>query len=329
MIINTAGIAAIFRGLNTSFRKGFTAAPSHRKDVATVVPSATREETYAWLGEFPDLREWIGDRIIRNLAAHSYTLANRKFESTIPVKRDDIKDDRYGVFAPLSEEMGRAAATHPDSMVFSLLGAGLATACYDGRPFFDVSHPVKDTDGSETMASNVQAGTGTPWFLLDCSRPIRPFLFQERRPYQLTTLDKETDANVFMREEYICGVTARVNAGFGPWQFAHASRADPTADNHEAARAAMMSLKADGGSPPGIRPDTLVVPPSLEGAAMRLLNNGMRVVTIGDDNLAVTNEWAARPNPSSRHGWRDDVAGGEAGSFAPPPDRPGGTPPSP
>lgn len=297
MIVNAAGLSAIFRGFNTSFQKGFTSAPSYYRSVATVVPSATGEETYAWLGEFPGLREWIGDRVIRNLAAHGYTVTNRTFESTVSAKRDDIEDDRYGVFAPLLEEMGRSGAVHPDKMVFALLAAGFTTNCFDGRPFFDAGHPVKDADGTATTASNIQAGTGTPWFLLDCSRPIKPLLFQERRPYQLTRLDKETDANVFMREEYIYGVTARVNAGLGLWQFAHASKADLTADNYEAVRAAMMALKADGGEPLGIKPDTLVVPPSLEGAAMRLLNNGMRVVSVGGDNLAVTNEWAGTAKP--------------------------------
>ena len=66
-----------------------------------------------------------------------------------------------------------------------------------------------------------------------------------------------------------------------------------TADNYEAARQAMMALTGDTGRPLGIKPDTLVCGPALEGAAMRLLNNGSRIVTVGTgDSVAVTNEWA-------------------------------------
>ena len=61
--------------------------------------------------------------------------------------------------------------------------------------------------------SNVEAGGGEPWFLLDLTRAIRPFLFQERIPYKFQRLDQGGDENVFMNDEYIYGVRARVNVG--------------------------------------------------------------------------------------------------------------------
>lgn len=53
---------------------------------------------------------------------------------------------------------------------------------------------------------------------------------------------------------------------------AYASRQTLTAANYAAARAAMMGLRADGGRPPGIRPTVMIVPPSLEEAALGILN---------------------------------------------------------
>ncbi|MDF0602316.1 Mu-like prophage major head subunit gpT family protein [Psychromarinibacter sp. C21-152] len=44
------------------------------------------------------------------------------------------------------------------------------------------------------------------------------------------------------------------------------------ATNYAAARAAMMDFRADGGRILGIKPTTLVVPPSLEEAALEVLN---------------------------------------------------------
>lgn len=54
------------------------------------VPSSAREETYGWLGQFPQMREWLaGSRVLKDLQAHSFTITNRKFESTANIKRED------------------------------------------------------------------------------------------------------------------------------------------------------------------------------------------------------------------------------------------------
>ncbi len=302
MLINQANLRVVFDGFNTSFNKGFEGAKSHYKDVAMAVPSTAGNNTYGWLGQFPKLREWVGDRVIKNLVAHSYAVENKLFENTIGVPRVAIEDDQFGIFGPMFTEMGRTTAQHPDELIFSLLAAGFTTECYDGQYFFDTDHPVADAQGVPQSVSNFQAGGGAPWFLLDCSRAIKPMLFQTRVPYTFTRLDKDTDDNVFWRDQYIYGVRARANAGFGLWQLAYASKADLTADNYEAARAAMMALKGDEARPLGIQPDTLVVPPSLEGDAMRLLNNGNRIVVADNGSgtmtpVSVTNEWAGTAKP--------------------------------
>lgn len=292
MLINQGTLAAMFAGFKTAFNKGLETAPPHYQDVAMTVPSQAREETYAWLGQFPKLREWLGDRVIENLAAHKYAITNRDFESTLAVPRNDIEDDRYSIFAPLFAEMGLAAGEHPNELVLALLGAGFATPCYDGQYFFDSDHPVLNDAGVPVSVSNFQSGSGTPWYLLDTSRAIKPLVFQERRKFNFVAKDSPNDDNVFFKKEYIYGGDSRCNAGYGLWQLAYASRADLTAANYEAARTAMRNLKGDRARPLNIKPTVLVVPPSLEGTAMRLLNNGQRIEDVGGTPVAVTNEWA-------------------------------------
>lgn len=195
------------------------------------------------------------------------------------------------------EEMGKSAAEHPDELVFSLFSQGFTTTCYDKQYYFDTDHPVQNAAGEVVSASNMQAGSGPAWFLLDCSRAIKPMVYQERIPYRLTPLNDDGDANVFWKDEYVYGVRARSNTGFGLWQLAYASKAELTAENYEAARAAMMNLRGDGGRPLGVKPNIIVVPTALEGAAMRLLNNGTRIVTVGGTSVAVQNEWAGTAKP--------------------------------
>lgn len=282
MIINSSTLRSLFTGFSTSFNKGLEGAESHYRDVAMVVPSAARETTYGWLGQFPKLREWIGDHHVKNLAAHGYTVVNRTFENTVSVPRTSIEDDQFSVFGPIIEELGKANGEFPDEMIFSLPAAGFTTPCYDGQYFFDTDHPVGI--GTPQSVSNVQAGSGVPWFLLDTSRAIKPMLWQERVPFKLVSLDRDNDENVFFRDEYVYGTRGRANAGFGLWQLAFASKADLDGPNYAAARAAMMSLKGDEGRPLAIRPTVLVVPPALEEAGLKLLNSN---TGLG----GVTNPW--------------------------------------
>lgn len=302
MIVNRSNLDSMFNGFNTHFNKGFEGIESQYKNIAMVVNSTGSEEKYGWMGQVPGLREWIGPRVVKNLTLHDWSIKNRIFEDTISVPRKDIEDDRYGIFGPFISEMGRATAEHPDKLIFELLSTGFSAKCYDGQNFFDTDHPVGDgADGPVTSVSNFQAGAGTPWFLLDTSRALKPLVYQERIPAQLTSLNQENDMNVFLNDQYLYGVRARSNAGFGLWQMAFASKAELTAENYELARAAMMSLKSDTGRPLGIKPDVLLAGPGLEGAAMRLLNNGTRIVTVtsGENEVpvAVQNEWANTARP--------------------------------
>ena len=287
MFINSANLNTLFGGFKASFGKGFKGAETAYAQIATVVPSTTREEGYGWLGQFPRMREWIGDRVVNSLAAQAYKIANRDFEQTISVPRNDIEDDQYGIFGPMFEEMGRVAAELPDELSFGLLSDGFTTNCYDGQFFFDIDHPVLGENGQTTASvSNFQGGSGTPWFLLDCSRPIKPLIYQERRPLgNLVSKTDPGDENVFNRKEYVYGSDGRCNAGFGLWQMAYASRQPLTPDNYAAARAAMTGLRGDYGRRLGIMPGVLVVPTTLEGAGRRIVNSALA-------SGGETNEWA-------------------------------------
>lgn len=272
MLITQQNLDLVFRGFKTLYRESFEQAPVHFDKVAMTVPSTSRDETYGWIGQFPTLREWIGPRHVQNLAASTFTIRNRKFESTVEVDRDDISDDKLGLFKPVFQEMGLVARQHPDQLVSQLLAAGFAANCYDGQFFFDTDHPVLNALGEVVPVSNVQAGAGAPWFLLDTSRALRPLIFQERETYEFQALDKPNEDIVFMTDKYLYGVRARVNAGFGFWQFAFGSRDTLNAASYASARAAMQGFRGDGGRPLGVVPTLLVVPPTLEDAARRLLN---------------------------------------------------------
>jgi phage major head subunit gpT-like protein len=287
MDITRANLNILTTSFSTAFSNGLGLVPPMYQRVAMTIPSATKENSYAWLKDIPGMREWLGDRVVNQLAIDGYRLANRSFEMTVGVKRDDIEDDQYGVYAPMFRFMGENAARHPNELAFELLNKGFETPCYDGQYFFDTDHPVLDESGAEKSVSNFMGGTGQTWYLACTGRSVKPLIFQTRKPAVFTRLDKQEDENVFMRGEYLYGVNARYNVGFGLWQLMVASKQALTPENFEAARAALLGMTRDYGGKLALTADLLLVPPALEGAARRIVNAEI----IGRDGVTETNIW--------------------------------------
>ena len=268
MIINQASLTAAHKSFKVIFNQAFDGAPSLWELVAMLAPSNTREQGYPWLGDFPGMREWIGDRVIKDLSAYDYTIKNKSYEATIGVDREDIEDDLLGLYAPRVQGLAQAAKEHPDILVYALLKAAFTIRCFDGQYFCDTDHPWGDA-----QVSNSAGGAGEPWFLLDLRRPIKPIILQMRKKPEFVALDKPDNEANFMRKKYLYGVDDRKNVGFGLWQLAYGSKQTLDATGYAAARAAMMSFKReDGVTPLGVIPTHLVHGPTLESAAKTVVD---------------------------------------------------------
>ena len=274
MLINEETIASSFRGFQALAEDAVAAAPRQAERITMEVNSTTSQESYHWLGSWPMMREWIGPRFVHKLKAHGYTVANKKFESTIEIDRDHFSDDKIGLYRPMVAQLGHAAAQHTEEMVFNLLSNGFTELCYDGQPFFDTDHPIEDAaTGEVSLISNFGGGSGTAWYLFDTRQPVRPLMLQWRERLEFTALNRPDDPEVFKNDKYLFGARARLNVGFGLWQLAYASKETLSATNYAAARAAMMGFRAAGGRKLGITPNLLVVPSTLESAGRKLLNS--------------------------------------------------------
>lgn len=63
----------------------------------------------------------------------------------------------------------------------------------------------------------------TAWFLLDTTKPVKPFIYQERKaPVFVQQVDMSAD-DVFNRKKFKFGAEARAAAGYGFWQLAYGS----------------------------------------------------------------------------------------------------------
>lgn len=273
LIVNAANLRTLTLGFKTAFNKGFGGVKPTWNRIATEINSDSGEEEYGWLGQLPNVREWIGDRYIHNLMAHSYAIKNKDHELTVTVKKNDIQDDKYGVYTPAMTMMGEAVAAYPDLLVYGLLAQGFSTVCYDGQYFFDTDHPVIGADGATVgSVANTDGGSGTAWYLMDTSKFLKPLIYQNRQPFNFVALNQDNDEPVFKKKEFVYGTDGRCNVGFGFWQFAWGSKQTLNKANYKVARDALGGMKGDHGRPLGLQPRLLVVPQALESQALEIVN---------------------------------------------------------
>ncbi len=87
---------------------------------------------------------------------------------------------------------------------------------------------------TERMASNVLKGKldlivspyltdPDNWFVLSTKGVVKPIILQSRTPIEFAALEADSESG-FMRDQYVYGVRARYNAGYGLWQTAYGSQ---------------------------------------------------------------------------------------------------------
>ena len=279
-IISNATLDTLRTTVRGEFKIAFQNANANSlyKKLATEIVSSSKTNTYGWLSKFPQMREWVGDRVVKSMSESSYAIENKKYESTLGVDRADIEDDNLGQYSAIAQSMGQEANDFLDRKVAALLKDGFDSLCYDGQKFFDEEHPVfanADGTGTKTLVSNIfkktNSDSGSAWFLLSLNRPLKPFILQQRTGMEMESITDTKNDTVFTKDLYQYGIRWRGNFGYGLWQQALASKAELNADNFEAALAQAQGFKRDGGDPMGIRPTAFVVPASLEAAARKIL----------------------------------------------------------
>jgi phage major head subunit gpT-like protein len=290
MIITNATLTALRTALREEFRTRMLELDANPvwKLLATIIPSSTKSNTYGWLGAFPQMQEWVGDRVVKNMAELAYQIVNKKWESTLGVDRTDIEDDNLGQYRVMARHMADEFERFMNRHLAQLIAGGFANLCYDGQKFFDNEHPVyanTDGTGAAVNASNIIGTgmeTGAPWALLCLSGSLKPFIVQQRTQPEFEEITETKNESVFMKDRYLYGIRYRGSWGYGLWQQAVGSKAALSAANYEAARLAMQTFKRDGGDPLGITPTHLIVSPANEAAGRAIL--ARELIGGGDSN---------------------------------------------
>lgn len=100
-------------------------------------------ETYAGLGNVPQLREWLGGKNIKGFNAASLSITNKDWESTIRFKNKDLRRDKTDQVRTRIAELAQRALSHDAKLLSAVINAGTGTTVatsYDGKALFATDH---------------------------------------------------------------------------------------------------------------------------------------------------------------------------------------------
>jgi phage major head subunit gpT-like protein len=157
MIINRANLDTLFTAYMSKFSEAQKKAAERPwpnalmvEDIALVLPVTGAGTVHSWLEQIKSIHEWVGDRVLQNIRVGQLAVTNRAFENTVSVKRHDIEDDQYGMFAPLIGMMGADAEGLWAKLAAEAL-AGNGTWA-DGNPFFCAARAVGESEITNASA---------------------------------------------------------------------------------------------------------------------------------------------------------------------------------
>lgn len=149
------------KGLRAEFLRAFDNGekPADVMPIIMETRSTSDSEKYGWLGEVPQLREWVDERQLSGLKDFDYTIPNKDYESTLQVNKNAMDDDQLGATKIRIRDLASRALTHPRKLLFDQIALGPTALGYDGVAFFSASHPE-----SGTNQDNIVTGTsGSPY----------------------------------------------------------------------------------------------------------------------------------------------------------------------
>lgn len=181
MVFNTV---LLERGLKAQFDaayKSMLARPYLQavRNIMTEVPSNAASEKYAWLGDFPLVQEWVGERVVGMLKDYDYSIKNKDWIIPIAIHENELSDDQVGILAPRVQMMAEMLGKWPMDLVAALLVNGTTALAYDGSAFFANRTAPNDNllGGTGTSLAQVKADIQTARaammrFATDKGRPL-------------------------------------------------------------------------------------------------------------------------------------------------------------
>ena len=121
----------------------------------TEISSNKATETYAWLGEIPRVKEWLGAKVFSDLKSYAYTIVNKDWYAGFAVHKNEMEDEQIDAVTPRISMNAMVLADHKLELIADLIKNGTTNLAFDGVAFFASS--------GRAMGSNLLTGTGVTY----------------------------------------------------------------------------------------------------------------------------------------------------------------------
>ena len=126
------------------------------------------------------------------------------------------------------DDQGRPAGVMPDCLIVPpelyWEAYALLNSVYYPDPVSEASQnlSVNALKGMLHIVMSPYLASPSDWFVCDSKRTVRAIVLQMRKDFEFNALEGNSE-NGFMRDQWLYGVRARYNVGFGDWRAAYGS----------------------------------------------------------------------------------------------------------
>jgi len=205
--------------MRAEFVNGYSQAdparPAPWESIATVIDSKARIEHYAWLSPSPGIQPYVGHRRFAKIDVLPYKVENLEYDAAFQVPLRDVEDEQVGGYTLKARQLGEKARLFPGRAVLKTLSFGKSTTCFDGSNFFADSHTIGTGDNLMTFDAASNDGTAHNLIALVHQGPVRPVVWQNRKPFQLR--DNAESKESLLQKSVSFWVDGEGAAAFGYW----------------------------------------------------------------------------------------------------------------
>lgn len=148
MIITQAALVGLYMGYKLDFNKALALesdGPALHQTLCLETTSDSPSEEYDWLGDMPIVQEHAegAPSKLINLATSKHQIDNVTFDRIIALKKEQIEDDKHGLFRVRVTETGEGTRRAMDYTLARRMVAGFTTLKdYTGTTYFADSKPI-------------------------------------------------------------------------------------------------------------------------------------------------------------------------------------------
>lgn len=162
MLINSDVLKRIDERFKAIYQERLAKLPTWYLNFMELVVSPSLTTTYSFVVRSSRMREWIGDRTLQNLKAHSFTIVGKNWESTVGVDRNHLVYDQLGQVHGAIMGLADDKIHHFSDLCAAFIQNGTAAPylAYDLKPLFATDHPqVATPEDASVVAANYYAAT--------------------------------------------------------------------------------------------------------------------------------------------------------------------------